>query len=172
MVCSVYQWSAESTKVIEPLKICVKNCDGLLSLPMVCWVYKTDWTTKNMPWKSQWSAQSTNGLLSLQNWLNHKKYALKMLMVCSVYQWSAESTKLIEPQKYALKILMVCSVYQWSAESTKLSEPLKISPEYHDGLLSLPMVCWVYKTDWTTKNMPWKSQWSAQSTNGLLSLQN
>ena len=93
-------------------------------------------------------------------------------MVCSVYQWSAESTKLIEPQKYALKILMVCSVYQWSAESTKLSEPLKISPEYHDGLLSLPMVCWVYKTDWTTYNMPWKSQWSAQSTNGLLSLQN
>ena len=31
MVCSVYQWSAESTKVIEPLKICVRNCDGLLS---------------------------------------------------------------------------------------------------------------------------------------------
>ena len=207
MVCSVYQWSAESTKLIESQKICFENTNGLLSLPMVCWVYKinwttkiclenphgllslpmvcwvykTEWTTKNKSWISWWSAESTNGLLSLQNWLNHKKYALKISMVCSVYQWSAESTKLIEPPKICLenlngllslpmvcwvykinwtfkqckKIAMVCWVYQWSAESTKVIEPIKISVKNGNGLLSLPMVCWVYKIDWNMKNMPW-----------------
>ena len=145
MVCSVYQWSAESTKLIESQKICFENANGLLSLPMVCWVYKinwttkiclenphgllslpmvcwvykTEWTTKNKSWISWWSAESTNGLLSLQNWLNHKKYALKISMVCSVYQWSAESTKVIGPL--------------WMRDNV------------FDGLLCLQMVCLVYK---------------------------
>ena len=160
MVCSVYQWSAESTKLIESQKICFENANGLLSLPMVCWVYKinwttkiclenphgllslpmvcwvykTEWTTKNKSWISWWSAESTNGLLSLQNWLNHKKYALKISMVCSVYQWSAESTKVIGPL--------------WMRDNV------------FDGLLCLQMVCLVYKNHNPKKK-----------NNGLLSLQ-
>ena len=107
MVCWIYQWSAESTNMIEPLKICHNNRDGLLILPMVCWVYKNDWTPKNMSSNWRWSAESTNGLLSLQIWLNHCEWVIWCLMVCSVYKWSGESTRMKRWKNL-----------QWSAEST------------------------------------------------------
>ena len=107
MVCRINQWSAESTNMVQPKKLCDKYRDGLLILPMVCWVYKNDWTPKNMSSNWRWSAESTNGLLSLQIWLNHCEWVIWCLMVCSVYKWSGESTRMKRWKNL-----------QWSAEST------------------------------------------------------
>ena len=113
MVCWFYQWSAESTKMIEPLKICHQIGDGLLNLPMVCWVYKYDWTIVNEWFDVLWSVQSTNGLESLQEWKDEKicNGLLSLQMVCQTTQKST-SVALRSLQKMVCVdwFQMVCSV--------------------------------------------------------------